>query len=160
MTARRGIVTTVAAAICVAIGVSATGAAAGSASGHIGYFKNAKSSIYCDYLYGGTTAAYRFVSCGMKGKLMPEEPKPKGGCPLDTDYVGDRMILMQTGKGQTQPCAGDAGPFGNPKAAVAIANGKSWHGGPFSCKSAAASMTCKNTSGHGFVLARRLWFVH
>ena len=128
---------------------------------HSGYFKTPSGSVYCDYLYGsGVAAKYRYVRCGFSSKLSPQEPKPKGGCPMYTDYVGNRMQVMEKGRGQTQPCAGDAGPFGNPKAAVALPYGHTWHGGSFTCTSFKQGMTCKSTDGHGFRLAKLHWRVY
>jgi len=125
---------------------------------HSGYFKTPSGSVYCDYLYGsGVAAKYRYVRCGFSSKLVPQEPKPKSGCPKYTDYVGNRLQVMETGRGQTQPCAGDAGPFGDPKAAVALPYGHTWHGGSFSCTSFKQGMTCKRTDGHGFRLAKHGW---
>ena len=108
------------AAAVVATCAAAFSASAGArAASHSGYFRTPSKSVYCDYAYGsGVVAKYRHVECGFMGKLSPQEPKPKGGCPKDVDYVGNRMQVTEKGKGQTEPCAGDAGPFGNPKAAV------------------------------------------
>ncbi len=148
-----------AAAVLCASALAASAGAKGVT--HSGYLKTPSGSVYCDYLYGsGVVAKYRYVRCGFfKAKLSPQEPKPKGGCPMDTDYVGNRMQVMEKGRGQTQPCAGDAGPFGNPKAAVALSYGRTWHGGSFSCTSFRQGMTCKSTDGHGFRLAKRGWRV-
>ena len=148
-----------AAVLAVCVGAFATTAGAGGAS-HSGYFRTPSKSVYCDYLYGsGVAAKYRYVRCGFSSKLSPQEPKPTGGCPKDVDYVGNRMQVMEKGKGQTQPCAGDAGPFGNPKAAVVLPYGHTWHGGAFSCTASKQGMTCKSTSGHGFYLAKSGWRV-
>jgi Family of unknown function (DUF6636) len=150
-----------AAAVVVAAGAAMFTAFAGAAGAtHSGYLKTPSGSVYCDYLYGGETfPTYRYVRCGFKGKLSPQEAKPKGGCPKDTDYVGNRMEVLAKGRGQTEPCAGDAGPFGNPKAAVAIPYGQTWHGGPFSCTSSKQGMRCKRRDGHGFYLAKTGWRV-
>jgi hypothetical protein len=148
-------------AAAVAVCAAAFSASAG-AEGKLysGYLKTPSGSVYCDYLYGShIVAKYRYVRCGFKGKLSPQEPKPKGGCPKDTDYVGNRMQVMLKGRGEKEPCAGDAGPFGNPKAAVAVPYGHTWRGGPFSCTSFKQGMTCKSADGHGFRLAKRGWRV-
>jgi hypothetical protein len=125
-----------------------------------GYLKTPSGSVYCDYLYGsGVLAKYRYVRCGFSGKLVPPEPKPTAGCPHGTDYVGNRLQVFIRGRGQTQPCAGDAGPFGNRASAVGIPYGHTWHGGPFSCTSFKQGMKCTSTDGHGFRLAQRGWRV-
>jgi hypothetical protein len=147
-------------ALTAAVGATAQAPhAAGSAAAvHMGFLKTPSRSIYCDYLYGGTTESFRYVRCGYKGSLMPVEKKPLGGCGV-TDYVGNRVILHQTGFGRTQPCAGDAGPFANPNGAHTVPYGKTWHGGPFKCKSSRSGMTCRNPGGHGFFLAHQHWRV-
>jgi hypothetical protein len=35
--------------------------------------------------------------------------------------------------------------------------GQTFHKGPFTCKSARAGLTCKNSSGHGFFLSKQRW---
>ncbi len=155
MTTPRVLVAAAAVALCAAALSASAGA---SAASHSGYFKTPSGSVYCDYLYGNG-AAVNYVRCGFSSKLVPQEAKPKGGCPMDTDYVGNRMLVMQKGKGQTEPCAGDAGPFGNPKAAVTLPYTHTWHGGPFSCTSSRQGMTCKRSDGHGFYLAKHHWRV-
>jgi hypothetical protein len=149
-------------AVLVAVCVATFSAAAG-AEGNVysGYFRNPSGSVYCDYLYGGhIIAKYRYVRCGFNGLLSPQEAKPKHGCPKGTDYVGNRMQVTATGRGQIQPCAGDAGPFGKPKAAFVVPYGAAWHGGPFTCKSSKQGMTCKSTDGHGFHLTKHGWRVY
>jgi hypothetical protein len=68
--------------------------------------------------------------------------------------------VMAQGRGKTQPCSGDAGPFGDPSAAVAVRYGHTWHGGPFSCKSSRQGMTCTSSDGHGFRLVKHGWKVY
>ncbi len=149
--------------LCVAalvIAASMIFAASAGAEGRVfsGYLKTPSGSVYCDYLYGGhIVAKYRYVRCGFAGKLSPQEPKPRGGCPTGTDYVGNRMQVTTKGRGQTLPCAGDAGPFGDMKAAVAVPYGHTWKGGSFTCKSFRQGMICKSTDGHGFRLTKHGW---
>ena len=151
----------VSAAVVAACAVAFTASAGASAKGasHSGYFKTPSGSVYCDYLYGsGVAAKYRYVRCGSRASSR-RRSRSRRRLPTDTDYVGNRMQVMEKGRGQTQPCAGDAGPFGNPKAAVAIPYGHTWRGGSFSCTSSRQGMTCKSTGGHGFHLAKRGWRV-
>jgi hypothetical protein len=156
----------VTARLLVALFVVAAGAVLFSASAgaegsvYSGYFKTPSGSVYCDYLYGShIVPAYRYVRCGFKGQLSPPETKPKGGCPKGTDYVGNRMILMQQGRGKTEPCAGDAGPLGDPKAAFVVPYGHTWSGGGFTCKPSKQGMTCKSRDSHGFRLVKSGWRV-
>jgi hypothetical protein len=142
----------------LAAAIAATAAApvsARSSGSHMGFLTTPSKSIYCDYLYGGSKA-FRYVRCGIKGKLVPREPKPKGGC-QNVDYVGNRMVVGATGKGRTEPCAGDVGPFANPKGSHTVPYGKTWHGGPFSCTASKAGMKCRNPKGHGFYIAHKHW---
>jgi hypothetical protein len=143
-------------AAAISAAIAAPVSARNSSATHMGFLKTPSKSVYCDYLYGGSTKAYRYVRCGFSGKLVPPEPKPRGGC-HDVDYVGNRMVLKKTGPGRTEPCAGDAGPFADPKAAQTVQYGKTWHGGPFSCTASKAGMTCRNPGGHGFFIAREHW---
>ena len=148
------------ASVVTACAVIFSASAGAEGSAYSGYLKTPSGSVYCDYLFGShILAQYRYVRCGFKGKLSPQEAKPKGGCPTDTDYVGNRMVLMDTGRGKTEPCSGDAGPFGNPKAAFVVPYGHTWSGGGFSCKSSKQGMTCKRKNGHGFYLAKSGWKV-
>lgn len=130
-------------------------AARSAASAHTGFLKTPSGKVDCDYHYGGAKR-FRYVRCGFEGSLVPPEAKPHGGCGV-VDYVGNRMVVDQTGHGQTQPCAGDAGPFADPKAAHRVRYGETWHGGPFSCKSSKAGITCRNPGGHGFFIAHLHW---
>jgi hypothetical protein len=133
-------------------------AARRSAPAHMGFLKTPSGSVFCDYLYGGATKSIRYVRCGFKGTLVPPEAKPHQGCGV-IDYVGNRMVVHQTGRGRTEPCAGDAGPFANPNAAHTVHYGKTWHGGPFRCTSSKGGMTCRNAVSHGFFIAHRHWRV-
>ena len=71
----------VAAALALAAAVGATTAApvsAGSANaGRAGFLKTPSRAIYCDYHYGGTKPALRYVRCGFNGTLVPPERKPR-----------------------------------------------------------------------------------
>jgi hypothetical protein len=120
-----------------------------------GYIKTPSGNIQCDYGYGGTARAY--LRCGVESGLKPPEPRPAGGCGTDSGYEGNRVYLPSSGRAETAPCAGDAGPFGNPSAARVIAYGTTWSGGGFRCSSAFAGLTCRNRGGHGFFLSRDSW---
>jgi hypothetical protein len=144
------------AAVATSCATAFAAAAGASGASHLGTIKTPNGHVYCDYAYDAGNVSY--VRCGFNGRLIPQEKKPAGGCRM-TDYVGNRMVLRLHGKGTTEPCAGDAGPFENPKAAKAIPFGHTWHGGPFSCKSSRSGMTCRSTDGHGFRLAKRHWRV-
>lgn len=149
-----------AAAVVAACAVAFSPFARAEGISHSGYFKTPSGSVYCDYLYGSRIVAkYRYVRCGFRGNLKPKESRPKGGCPKGTDYVGNRMQLLEQGRGQIQPCAGNHGPLDDPTAAVVLPYGHTWHGATFSCTSSRAGMTCRSKSGHGFYLAKHGWRV-
>jgi hypothetical protein len=120
-----------------------------------GFLKTPSGNIQCDYSYGGGTRGY--VRCGVRSGLKPPEPRPAAGCGTDAEYVGNRIVLQEHGRAQTEPCAGDAGPFGNPAAARVLRYGTTWTGGAMRCTSAVTGLTCRNRAGHGFFLSRERW---
>lgn len=148
------------AAVAAACAVTFSASAGAEGVMHSGYFKTPSGSVYCDYLYGSQVVAkYRYVRCGFSGKLSPPEPRPRFGCVGATDYVGNRMQVLEKGPGVTQPCSADAGPFGDKKAAIAVPYRHTWRGGSFSCTAFKQGMRCKSKDGHGFRLAKRGWRV-
>jgi hypothetical protein len=135
----------------IALGLAALALAAGSASSastSSGFFKTSNGKIYC----GWVTGSQGSVVCGIKppGKL---KPKPKNNCAKQgVDYVGNRIAFNTTGKAKVQACAGDAGPFSDPKHTKVLAPGKTWKGGGMSCTVTKSTATCKNKSKHGFTI--------
>lgn len=133
------------AAIVLALGVVAGPA---SAAGPLTstFFKTPDNAIWCS---GGKT----FVVCGIKGGFL--KPKPKNNCRKEhIDYVGNRLGMTNKSKGQVQPCAGDAGPFAEPKRTKVLAYGKNWKVGGLKCTAQTQAMTCQNTFGHGFFISK------
>jgi hypothetical protein len=131
------------AALVLAFAAASAGAA--SASGKAGFFKTQNGRIYCGWGVG----KQGFVVCGIKnGKL---NPKPKNNC-KNVDYVGNRIGFTAKSKARVQACAGDAGPFANPKATTTLAAGKTWAKGAFSCSATKSSVTCKNSAKHSFTI--------
>jgi hypothetical protein len=136
--------------ITLAFAASALAAGAASAAGKNGFFKTADNSIWCGYGYGG---GHGFVVCGVKGGYL--KPKPKNNCKkFHVDYVGNRIAFESRSKAAVQACAGDAGPFANPKATKVLKPGKTWSGGGMSCKVTKSSATCRNKANHGFTISR------
>jgi hypothetical protein len=76
--------------------------------------------------------------------------------PYFVDWAG--FSLSAAGK-SVVACAG--GPAYDPSTEhpryATIAYGRSWHRGPFTCRSAQSGMTCINSAGHGFFLSRQAW---
>src|SRR5262249_36079476 len=131
---------TITAVIAVVAAIAATSAAAANT----GYFKTSDGSIWC--VWGGG------VQCGIKNGFL--KPKPKNNCKGSLDSVGNRIGFAAKGKAKVVACAGDAGPFGNPKATKVLKAGKTWKKGGMSCTARRSSMTCKNKSHHGFMVSR------
>lgn len=147
MSARRA--TAVAAAM---LAVATHGAAAASAGS--GFFKTPSGKIVCYWVTGGSPPA--MVECGVATGLRPPIPKSGVAC-QHLDYVGNRVSLAPTGRVQLVPCAGDAGPFGEPGRTVFLHYGRSWSADGIACRVAESGLTCRNRDGHGFFLSLRSW---
>jgi hypothetical protein len=122
---------------------------------HTGYLRTPSGNIQCNYGWGGSNPADDFLWCGVVSGLKPPVPKPAGGCPADSEYHGNLVFMRPVGKAAGQACSGDS-PFS--PTGQQLAYGKTWKGGgEFSCVSAAAGLSCRNASGHGFFLSRNTW---
>jgi hypothetical protein len=151
-----------AAALFAATAVVAAGQAAAQGSApaapatfKFGYLETPSGNIQCDYGYGGSSAAY--LRCGVRSGLRPPEPRPPGGCGVDSGYAGRRVFMRATGPARPEPCEGDAGPFTERGVARVLAYGTNWSRAGFRCSSAFTGLTCRNRSGHGFFLSRGSW---
>jgi hypothetical protein len=136
----------------LACGVAAMASAATESSG---FFKTPSGNIVCGYDYGKFVKE-PFLVCGIASGLKPAPPKTGAAC-KHLDYVGNRVSLTATGRSHAIACAGDAGPFANPRAAQVLAYERTWRGGGFVCTSEETGLTCKNRRGHGFFLSRAYW---
>lgn len=133
------------AALVLAVAAVSSGAA--GASGTNGFFKTPNGKIYC----GWGTGPQGFIVCGIKGGKL--KPKPKNNCAKQgVDYVGNRVAMSNTSKAHVQACAGDAGPFANPKATKVLKAGAKWKRGVFTCMTTKSTVRCKNKKKHGFEL--------
>ena len=119
-----------------------------------GFFKTPSGKIFCQWVAGGSTSAS--VECGVTTGLEPPLPKIGEAC-KHLDYVGNRIALALYGHSQPIPCAGDAGPFGDPAHAVLLRYGKTWNTLGLRCSEKTSGLTCKNPSGHGFFMSLRSW---
>ena len=129
---------------------------AGATTVGSGYFKTPSGKIFCGWVTGGTPSATVF--CGELQTLHP--PIPKSVDPAacrSLDYVGNRISLSVTGHAQLIPCSGDAGPFGDPSAAVYLRYGKPWSAPGLKCTAARNGLTCKNRSRHGLHINLHSW---
>lgn len=145
-------------AVCLAVVVLAAVLAqgAGARTDASGYFKTPSGKIVCGWVTGGSPSATVF--CGETPTLHP--PIPKSADPAacrNLDYEGNRVTLSVTGRTQLIPCSGDAGPFGDPAAAVFLHYGKTWSAPGLKCTEATSGLTCKNRSGHGFFISLKSW---
>lgn len=129
----------------------ALGAPAKSSSG---FFKTPSGKIFCQWSTGGSPSA--LLECGVTTGLKPPLPKTGPDCE-HLDYVGNRISLSVTGRAQPVPCAGDAGPFGDPAHSVLLRYGKKWSAPGLTCSEAANGLTCRNRQGHGFFMSLRSW---
>jgi hypothetical protein len=76
--------------------------------------------------------------------------------PYYVDWAG--FSLSAAGKGVVA-CAG--GPAYDPQTEhpryVKLAYGRTWHEGPFTCRSATTGITCTNKAGHAVFVSRGSW---
>ena len=143
-------------ALFIAAGIAAAGpgqASAGRLSPTSVYFRGPGGNVVCGYFAGAGLPA--FLECGVPTGLDPPAPEPSGSC-HGLDPAADRVRLDSTG-GVFGFCSGDVGVLGEIGSAPALAYGKGWHEGPFTCITSVAWVTCKNPSGHGFALSRLHW---
>jgi hypothetical protein len=133
--------------ITLSLAAVALTAGTASSSGTSGFFKTPNGKIYC----GWVTGTQGSLVCGIKNHKL--KPKPKNNCAkLGVDYVGNRIAMSNKSKAKVQACAGDAGPFANPKATKVLKAGKAWRRGVFTCTTTISTVRCKNKAKHGFEL--------
>jgi hypothetical protein len=113
-----------------------------SASAKFVFFQTPTHNIGC--LYQSSPAALR---CDIRSGLKPPPSKPKG---CTVDWTGGYQVGA-TGRAQ-KVCAGDTVLS---QSARVVRYGATWRSGPFTCKSSASGLRCKNRSGHGFFLSRQ-----
>lgn len=119
-------------------------AAPASARDVIVVFRTPTGNIGCAYSWFSGEPPY--LRCDIRSGLVPRPPRPKG-CDLDWGYGYE---LSATGRARTF-CAGDTTL--DPRARV-LAYGARWSRGGFTCVSRTTGLTCRNRSGHGFLLSR------
>lgn len=134
------------------LGVSLIAAAfvASASAAPQGYqtFKTPSEKIACGYASVAGHYSESILRCDIRTGLKPKVKRPRG-CHYD---FGSTLELGPTGKARIG-CVSDA--IGTVKKVLGY--GKTWHGGPFTCKSARTGLTCKNKSGHGFFLSQQRW---
>jgi hypothetical protein len=136
-----------------ALAACAALAAAGARAGTLP-FKTPSGSDVCETFLGPGPA---FLECGVvNAELVPPPPRPSASACGGLDFAGDRIRLGPSGRPYGF-CAGDPGVLAQTAGARILAYGSSTAAGPFRCTSARAGLTCRNRSGHGFVLDGSRW---
>ena len=97
----------------------------------------------------GCTLSENVLVCDILSGLNPEPSQP---CELD--WTG---IELAAGGAARPRCAGDTS---FDQSAPVLEYGDTWERGGFTCSSAVTGLTCENTAGHGFSLARAGWETH
>lgn len=135
---------TVVAAIALAL---LAGNAAATSAKLIG-FQTPTNNIVCAGYTGSQPASLR---CDIHSGLKPKPARPKS-CHYDFGFS-----LGLNAKGRAHPlCVSDA-VLPDPSKAPVLEYGKTWHDGPFTCKSAKKGLTCRNGAHHGFFLSKQSW---
>ena len=145
-----------AAAAVVAVGAFGVAVGAAAPASLPPHFKTPSGNIFCAYFHKKTLAG---VDCVMKSAYKPSLPRRRPECSRSY-WVG----LRATGRVQTggSVCPGEDdpdGPFIGAENAWVLGYGKTWSAGGLRCTSALTGLTCRNRSGHGFVLSRAHWRV-
>jgi uncharacterized protein DUF6636 len=86
------------------------------------------------------------IRCDIMSGLRPE---PVVDCPVD--WTG---LTLDAGRLAGPTCAGDGGGW---EGASVFPYGRTWSRGDLTCKSESTGLTCSDTSGNGFELARAGW---
>lgn len=120
----------------------------GPARAELDTFQTPSKGIACIY-DDGEFEGKPFLSCEVSGYLGQLPPTPKD-CDLDWEARG---TLSSTGKASIGSCAGDT--LMSPQARV-LKYGTTWKRGPFTCTSATTGVRCKNRSGVGFLISKRV----
>ena len=111
-------------------------------------FQSPSKGIAC-YYDDGEIDGQAFLSCEVSG-YVGALPKAPADCDLDWQ---PRAELRATGKAGIGACAGDT--LMAPDSRI-LKYGATWKRGPFTCTSATTGMRCKNRSGTGFQIAKRV----
>jgi len=107
-------------------------------------FRTPSGNIGCGYWkFSGETAGFR---CDIGSGLRPL-PRPKTRC--DADW-GEAVSMAPHGRAGPG-CISDT--MRDPRY-PALAYGKTWSHGGFTCRSETTGLTCRNLDGHGWFLSR------
>jgi hypothetical protein len=118
-----------------------------------GGFKTPSGNIFCNYAYGYDAAApVPFLYCGIKSGIKPPAPRKGPQCTRalwpEIRRTGRAFWVGSTCPGHDEP----QGPVVE-LARTVLRYGKSWSWNGMRCSSAFAGLTCRNQSGHGFVMS-------
>jgi uncharacterized protein DUF6636 len=111
-------------------------------------FRTPSRNIACGYFARSSFNKRAYLRCDVLSGL---KRPPRRSCP--GDWVGASM----TAAGRAGAvCAGDT-VYDN--RAPILRYGRTWRLGGFICVSRTTGLTCRNRTGHGFLLARERWRV-
>lgn len=103
-------------------------------------FNMPSGNVGCTWIPPGGTATYATATGGAELHCTIMEP----------DY---RVVILQPSGAAPAPYA--TGEVGGLPVAPALAYGRFWQAGPFTCLSARAGLVCTNATGNGLRMARR-----
>jgi hypothetical protein len=107
-------------------------------------FHTPSNNIGCAYVGSGGKAQLR---CDILSSFKPAPPKPRS---CEFDWAG--AVGMNTRGRAAVLCISDT-VFD--KRSPTLRYGQTWRRGGFTCTSRSTGLTCRNPSGHGWVLSRQ-----
>ena len=125
--------------------------AAPAAGAGLSQFVLPSRNIGCVYVSPDRYTKGYSLRCDILSGLRPEPARAAAACELDLTGLG----LSPTGRAGVT-CAGDTAVD---RRSRVLAYGSRWRGGPFTCTSRIAGLTCTSRTGHGFFLSRERWRV-
>lgn len=120
----------------------------GPAHAELDAFQSPSKGIACLY-DDGESDGKPWLSCEVSG-YVGALPRTPVDCDLDWQARG---TLYSTGKAGIGACAGDT--LMSPDARI-LKYGSTWKRGPFTCTSSTSGVRCKNRSGVGFLISKRV----
>ena len=120
----------------------------GPARAELDAFQSPSKGIACLY-DDGELEGQPWLSCEVSG-YIGTLPRTPADCDLDWQARG---TLYAKTKATIGACAGDT--LMSPDARI-LRYGATWKRGPFTCTSSTSGMRCKNRSGVGFLISKRV----
>ena len=120
-----------------------------------GFFKSQTGRVACQWTRSDQPFLFSSVQCGVATGFRP--PLPGHSQCKYPSKTGQRVVLVFNGRPQLTACATDSGPFADLANATVLGYGKTWKADDIACTETAVGLTCRNHSGHGFLLSQRHW---